>query len=237
MTIATSRLPPPDLVYPETDGEPMAENTIQYRYITLIKGGIEVLFRQRDDVFVAADLFWYPVEGRPDIRTAPDTMVAFGRPKGDRRSYQQWLEDDVPPQVVFEVLSPGNRLADQIEKSLFYQRYGVREYYVYDPDSGELSGWQREEDELRPVPRMQGWVSPALGVRFELAGRELQLFGPDGRRFETYEELAAQRDQAEAERDTERHEKEQAVRERDELREQADRLAAQLRELERGKGG
>ena len=92
MTITARTLPPPDLEYPETDGKPMAENTIQYRYITLIKGGLDVVFRHRDDVFIAGDLFWYPVEGEPETSTAPDVLVALGRPKGDRRSYQQWKE-------------------------------------------------------------------------------------------------------------------------------------------------
>ncbi len=32
-------------------------------------------------------------------------MVVFGRPKGDRGSYKQWLENQIAPQVVFEILS------------------------------------------------------------------------------------------------------------------------------------
>ena len=63
-------------------------------------------------MFVAGDLLWYPVEGKPSIRTAPDVMVVFGRPKGDRGSYKQWEEDGIAPQVVFEVLSPGNRAGE-----------------------------------------------------------------------------------------------------------------------------
>ena len=61
MTLATRPLPAPDLEYPDSDGEPMAENTRQYRYLTMTKGGVEVVFRDRPDVFVAGDLFWYPV--------------------------------------------------------------------------------------------------------------------------------------------------------------------------------
>src|SRR5205807_7940319 len=75
MTIATPALPPPDLIYPDSDGEPMAENTIQYRHLTRIKGGLEVVCRDRPDVFIAGDLFWYPVEGHPEIRLAPDVLV------------------------------------------------------------------------------------------------------------------------------------------------------------------
>lgn len=66
------------------------------------------LFADGEDVCVATDLLWYPVEGRPDIRTAPEVMLSFGRPKGHRSSYKQWEEGGLAPQVVFEVLSPSN---------------------------------------------------------------------------------------------------------------------------------
>src|SRR5437016_2428062 len=95
--------------YPDSDGQPMADNTLQYEYITLIKGGLDIVFADVADVFVAGDLLWYAVEGEPTIRQAPDVLVAFGRPKGYRGSYRQWEEDNIPPQVVFEILSPGNR--------------------------------------------------------------------------------------------------------------------------------
>src|SRR5438874_1420885 len=136
------------IVYPESDGQPMADNTRQFRCIVMIQGGLDDLFRDRHDVFVAGDNLWYPVEGHPEIRTAPDVYVAFGRPKGDRGSYKQWEENNIPPQVVFEILSPGNRAGEMIRKYKFYNRYGVEEYYVYDPDSGELTGWQRQGGEL-----------------------------------------------------------------------------------------
>ncbi len=72
-------------------------------------------------------------------------MVMFGRPEGDRPSYKQWEEGGIPPQVVFGVFSPNNRLSEQVEKLLFRQRFGVEEYYVCDPDTGRLDGWTRRE--------------------------------------------------------------------------------------------
>lgn len=78
--------------YPDSDGRPMADNTLQFEWIVTLKEGIEVLFRDDLNVFVAGDLLWYPVEGRPDLRTAPDVLVVFGRPKGYRGSYRQWVE-------------------------------------------------------------------------------------------------------------------------------------------------
>lgn len=120
----------PKIVYPESDGKPMADNTKQLEAIVYLYDNLCALFADREDVFVAADLFWYPVEGHPEIRTAPDVMVVLGRPKGHRPSYKQWEEGNVAPQVVFEVLSPSNRPSDLIENYLFYQRYGVEEYYL-----------------------------------------------------------------------------------------------------------
>ena len=136
----------PEIIYPDSDGQPMADNTKQYQWIVKIKENLEILFASRDDVFIACDLLWYPIEGNPKIRQAPDVLVVFGRPKGDRGSYQQWKENNIPPQVVFEILSPGNRTSAMINKSLFYQRYGVEEYYIYDPDGLELSGFVRYQD-------------------------------------------------------------------------------------------
>ena len=179
----TAKRRPPNPLYPDSDGEPMAENTLQFNWIVTIKENLEALFASRDDVFVAGDLLWYAVEGRPEIRLAPDALVAFGRPKGYRGSYMQWEEDGVPPQVVFEVLSPGNRAGEMQRKLEFYQRHGVEEYYLYDPERNLINGWLRDGDALRPVAAMDGWTSPRLGVRFERADGTLQIFRPDGKSF------------------------------------------------------
>ncbi|MDQ5911572.1 MAG: Uma2 protein [Pseudomonadota bacterium] len=191
--------PAAEVIYPDSDGQPMADNTKQFRYIMTIQGGLAALFANRPDVFVAGDLLWYPVEGRNTIRAAPDVMVVFGRPPGDRGSYQQWREDDVAPQVVFEILSPGNTTTEMVRKFDFYQRYGVEEYYLYDPDRGALRGWQRRSGQLQEIAVINGWISPWLGVRFTLEGTELVLYRPDGRHFESFIELD-QRAEAEHQR-------------------------------------
>ncbi|MFO0950379.1 MAG: Uma2 family endonuclease [Isosphaeraceae bacterium] len=187
----------PTIVYPESDGQPMAEDTLQFRWIVTIKEGIDALFRNDPNVFVAGDLFWYPVEGKPGIRVAPDTLVVIGRPRGDRRSYLQWEEEGIPPQVVFEVRSPSNSMREMIEKFRFYDQHGVEEYYVYDPDRHELDGWRRNAGSLQPIDPMNGWVSPRLGIRFEWIENTLRLIRPDGRALESYEEVDLR---AEAER-------------------------------------
>ncbi|GAP95257.1 Uma2 family endonuclease [Leptolyngbya sp. NIES-2104] len=177
------------VVYPDSDGKLMSDNTKQFRWIVEIKQNLDWLFADDPTVFVAGDLLWYPIEGRPDIRNAPDVMVVFGRPKGDRGSYQQWREENIPPQVVFEILSPGNTKTEMEKKLLFYDRHRIQEYYIYDPDTNALSGWQRTEDGLDAIADMTNWTSPRLGVRFDPSHEELQIYYPDGTRFRSFNEI------------------------------------------------
>ncbi len=227
-----------EVIYPESDGQPMADNTKQFRWIVVIKENLELLFSDRSEVFVAGDLLWYPVEGDNKLRQAPDVLVVFGRPKGDRGSYRQWQEGNIAPQVVFEILSPGSRFGEMLRKLEFYQRYGVEEYYLYDPDSLELTGLRRVGEKLELLESMAGWVSPRLQIRFQLTEAGLEIYRPDGERFLTYVELAQQRD-AEHQRAESEHQRAEAAlaqldqeriqREQDQERMTA--LEAKLREL------
>lgn len=227
-----------NIEYPDSDGQPMAENTVQFRWIVTIQGGLDALFRDEPNVFVAGDLLWYPVEGNNTLRMAPDALVVFGRPKGDRGSYRQWEEDGIAPQVVFEVLSPGNRLGEMTRKFTFYEQFGVEEYYIYDPDDVSLKGWRRTDDKLQTIPEVNGWVSPRLGVRFDLSSGDLRIFKPDGEPFLSYLEVergrVAQSERADAEHQRAVAERQRADTERqraDAERQRAERLAAQLRKL------
>ncbi|HWG47783.1 MAG TPA: Uma2 family endonuclease [Gemmataceae bacterium] len=182
-------------LYPDDDGLPMADNTLQYEWIVTIKGNMDALFRHDPNVFVGGNLLWYAVEGEPTICTAPDALVVFGRPKGYRGSYMQWREDDIAPQIVFEILSPSNRDADMARKLEFYDHYGVEEYYLYDPEEVVLSGWQRVEGNLQAVSPMHGWTSPRLGIRFDMSGEELVIFGPDNEPFLPFVAVKEQQEQ------------------------------------------
>jgi Uma2 family endonuclease len=220
-----------EIIYPDSDGKPMADNTLQFRWITTIKTNLDWLFADNAQVFVAGDLLWYPQEGDPKIRQAPDVMVVFGREKGERGSYQQWKEAHIPPQVVFEILSPGNTQKEMYHKLLFYQRYGVEEYYLYDPDHNELSGFLRDDHSLVLIDDMNGWISPRLGIRFELNQPELKIYHPNGDLFSTYNEekrkVLAEKQRAEQEKQRAEQEKQRAEQEK----QRADKLAAKLKEL------
>ncbi len=63
MTVALDQ----QIVYPDSDGQPMADNTKQFSWIVLLKENLECLFANDPNVF-----------------------VTLGRPKGDQGSYRQW---------------------------------------------------------------------------------------------------------------------------------------------------
>jgi len=217
-----------EIEYPSSDGLPMAENTKQFDWIVLLKSNLDAILPD----FVAGDNLWYPVQGRPDIRMAPDVYVALGRPKGDRGSYMQWKEGGVPLTVVIEVLSPGNSTREMMRKQSFYARYGAREFIVIDPD--DETGWAFVKDEAGEqceVPNLEDWTSPTLGIRFVRREGRLLVFRPDGTPFRSFGELEAQAVEARerAERECERAERESERAERES--ERAARMAAKLAAL------
>ena len=214
----------PKIDYPDSDGQPMADNTQQFRWIVLIKENLELLFANDSKVFVAGDLLWYPVEGSPEIRVAPDVMVAFDRPKGDRGSYKQWLEGNIAPQVVFEILSPGNRLKEMTKKLQFYDRHGVEEYYIYDPESNDLHGLYRQDKRLNIIEDINNWTSPRLQIRFTLTEETMEIYRPDGQKFLTTLELSQRFEQEHQRAEQERQRAEQEYQ-------RAEKLLAQLKAL------
>ena len=211
-----------EIFYPENDGNPMSDNTKQFRWILTIQQNIDWLYANNPDVFVAGDLLWYPVQGNNKIAAAPDTMVVFGRPKGDRGSYKQWLEGDLAPQVVFEILSPSNSRVEMSKKLLFYSLYDVEEYYLYDPDTNDLEIWIRGDRSLDSITEVHNWVSPRLGIRFDISD-ELQIYRPDGTKFYSYIEISHMLEQ---ERDRAKQEKQRA----DLAAQQLAEMAAQLQQ-------
>jgi Uma2 family endonuclease len=238
----------PDVDYPDSDGMPIADNTTQYRWIVTIHGNLDCMFADDDNVFIAADLLWYPISGQPTIRVAPDVYAVLNRPKGDRGSYRQWLENDQPPHVVFEIRSPGNTDAELERKLAFYDRHGVEEYYLYDPDARELFGWWRVEGQLQPIMSIDGWASPLLGIRFEMIpGEELVIYTPTGERFLTFLELmrrgteareqadweSARADEAERAAADERRDREQAQRQAEQERRDREQAQRQAEEAQR----
>lgn len=161
----------------------MPQTTRQYEWIVTIRENLDEMF---PDAFVAAGLFWCPVRGDANTVTAPDVMVAFGRPKEHRGSYRQWEEGDVAPFAVFEVLSPSNTPMEMNRKRANYRRHGVVEYYEIDPESEEIAIWTRAGDFFHEVDDITAFTSQRLGIRFERLDGRLIVRRADGTPFQSF---------------------------------------------------
>lgn len=123
----------PTIIYPESDGKPMAETdrhrNLMVDFIFLLKDHFEDV----NDVYVSGNLLMYYEEGNIYKSVAPDVFVVFGVNKKDRRTYRTW-EEGRTPDFVLEVASPSTYNKDITDKKALYASIlGVREYYIYDP--------------------------------------------------------------------------------------------------------
>jgi len=196
--MGTALTVPLNIEYPENDGEPMSDNSLQFDWIQLLSNNLLALFQDDGNVFVGGNLLWYPVVNEPKVRMAPDTLVVFGRGKHYRGSYLQWLENDIPLTVVFEVRSPSDTDRRMQQKLRFYQKHGVEEYYLIDPDHHTLNAYRRSGTRLREQDIVPGqrFTSPRLGIHFVVGDESVCLFYPDGRLFVPFDELSGLHDQA-----------------------------------------
>lgn len=254
-----------NFVYPETYTEEEIANfpedfipqtDAHLQWILTIKENLQSIFRKQTDVYIAGDMYCYLDKNQPNLRVSSDVMVVFGRPKGDRSSYKVWKEANVMPQVVFEILSPSHSKKEMKDKFALYEKYGVQEYYLYNPENNQFYAWWRDviTDRLQIELLIPDLVSPLLGIRFEIQSDKLHIYRPAGTEFltraqqdEINEALQAELDelrfakkqalqQAEQERaEKEDLEKEQAMRkaETERAKKETKRLKAETEELKK----
>jgi Uma2 family endonuclease len=128
-------LTPSEELYPCWDPDDMPEGPLHLLVLVQLVGLLRHYYRRRPDVYVIGDLFWYYEEGNPKARKAPDVMVIKGVDPGAeyRRSFRSWEEKAIPC-FILEILSETTAEEDRGEKRLLYERLGVREYFLFDPE-------------------------------------------------------------------------------------------------------
>ena len=191
MNLETASLDIDTTIYPDSDGKPIADNTRQLQMIFKLYGNIRTIHEDMMDVFVAGDHLIYPIKKDNKTRIAPDVYVAYGRPDHHRGSYKVWMENNIFPQVVVEVLSPKNSRKMMQEKRAFYERYKCEEYIEIEPVKETLTVWVREKNmrKLRQVSCIPEWTSPRMGVRFVPETRSLKMYTPSGTIFRSFQEV------------------------------------------------
>ena len=123
----------PTLVYPESDGEPMAETPKHQQVMIDCMDTLRSHFREVPDVFIGGNMFLYYEEGNPRKNISPDVFMVYGVPEKDIRTYKTWEQ---PPTLdfVLEVASPSTFENDlTVKKEIYATILRVKEYYIYDP--------------------------------------------------------------------------------------------------------
>ena len=192
----------PTLVYPSSDGKPMAETDKHRKLMMDFIQMLEYHFRDANDVYGSGNLLMYYEEGNPIKSVAPDVFVVFGVGKKSRRTYLTWEEGNTPD-FVLEVASPSTYQHDfGPKKELYASVLAVKEYYIYDP-YGDITpsfiGYRLADGEYQEIAFVEErFLSTVLGG-LELGEYEgdLRLYNSATQRWlEPPEERA---EQAEAE--------------------------------------
>ncbi len=220
---------PSGIIYPESDGKPMAESDL---HRTLMLDLIDVADRrfQSDlEFYVSGNLFIYYEEGHPEKAVAPDFFVVRGVRKGPRRVYKLW-EEKKSPQLVIELTSPSTHLEDLGNKRAIYEELEVQEYFIFDPEGGRFQpaarGFALKQgafQQIRPTLSEGGktiFSSSVLGLELHGQGQSLRLVDPaTGEALPTSKELERRLEQ-------EKRRAEAAEKELAKLREELARFGA-----------
>jgi Uma2 family endonuclease len=234
--------PHPDIFYPSSDGEPLAES---YDHLYVIMTTLAMLLDhlKGQQATVLADQFLYYAQGFPRLRVAPDVMVIFDVEPGGRDNYKIWEESQVPS-VIFEMTSPGTRNKDDVEKKHLYESLGVTEYWQFDP-RGEwipekLRGFRLQGDEEPVYVPISDDHSEVLQLRLVVEDKIITFYRlDDGVRLLPLEELnlaleqQIEQTEAEAQRaDLEAQRADLEAQKAVEASQRADRESQRTRELE-----
>lgn len=181
-------------------------------FYQLMKG----VFRDREDVFVGADLVVYFSElqvRNKDFR-APDGIVVLDVGDRERKGWIVWEEEGRYPDLVIEHMSPSTRDTDLgIKVRIYGNVWKVREYFAFDLETGAIHAFRGTGHGLARLEQNAAgrYASEVLDAEVGVSmapvegrvGPWMRLFRPDGGLLPTLAERAdaeAERADAEAER-------------------------------------
>jgi len=175
------------VVYPESDGQPMAETDLHRVLMVDLIQAVDRHNRAEPDFYVSGNLLIYYEEGFPEKVVAPDFFAVPGIPRGLRRVFKLW-EEKRGPQVVIELSSKKTRLEDHGNKRFIYEELKVSEYFIFDPLKGRLQtsfdGFHLKEGIFQPMkPKVSEgglvvYESFVLALDLRAQGPSLRLADP-----------------------------------------------------------
>jgi Uma2 family endonuclease len=176
-----NKIPNPEIFYPSSDGEPLAES-YDHLYVIMTTLAMLLAHLKGQQATVLADQFLYYAQGFPRLRVAPDVMVIFDVEPGGRDNYKIWEEGQVPS-VIFEMTSPGTQRKDDVEKKHLYESLGVTEYWQFDPRGewipDKLRGFRLQGDEELVYAPISDNLSQVLQLRLVVEGKIIAFYRLD----------------------------------------------------------
>ena len=167
----------------EQESSLMGETTIHFQARV---SATEVLRRyyggQGKKVFIASDLHTlYPGERA----FYPDLLVVFDVEDHHRRSWNV-LKEKKGLDFALEIISKSSRRNDQVEKLNLFARLGIPEYFLFDPESFTLMGYQLKNNKglqkyhKIPENKPNHIFSKILGLELTVENYKLRFVSKDG---------------------------------------------------------
>lgn len=234
-----------EVEYPCEDGLPMASSPEQAEVMVDTRDALVNYFASRPNVYIGMDLLVFDKQGDNTSCLAPDVFVTFDVRRKVEKSYRIWLVGK-PPDVVWEFGSDSTWKGDAKEKKARYRKWGVSEYWLYDPQGSlhnpRLQGFQLVKGRYRRLlaeRRGDGLLvvkSPLLGLEQHFDGQRLRFWDPVANEYlNTIREaeqgrLRERKGRLKAEAGEERQRKERLEAQAGEARERQGRLKAEAGE-------
>jgi len=124
------------------------------------------------DLIPNGELFYAPIGVYFDAENIPEPDIVWVAANSKCVVGDKYLEG--PPDLIVEIFSPGTARFDRREKYELYERYGVREYWMADPEANflEVCVWLHGKFSRQGVYGPDNsFVSPVLG------GKTVELKG------------------------------------------------------------
>jgi Uma2 family endonuclease len=177
-----------EIASPVSDVAPIAETDMHAQLMSDLRFALNAHFRDDPQVYIGINTMMYWVKGDNARNNVPDVFAVFGVSKEPpRASWKLWGEGKAPD-VVFEVSSRKTWREDLYEKWRTYERLGVREYFIFDPQYDYLPepliAWRLVEKQFVSQPVDGGvYYSDILGLELVNTGETLRLRDPQSYQF------------------------------------------------------
>lgn len=204
-------LPPSDLPY--DDGVPLESNWHRAEINLLIESYQQYRHPQHN-FYAGGNMFVYYSSRQAlnrDFR-GPDFFVALNVDgKVERKSWIVWEENGRYPNVIVELMSISTADVDKnAKKELYAHTFGTQNYFYYDPETFELTGFHLVEGEyVNLLPNELGhlwcealglWMGHWTGEYQAQTHRWIRFYDANGNLVLTGKEAESQRAEAEAQR-------------------------------------